>query len=225
MNENKENNAENVMDAAMAAEMSETIAAPSAITPETHGGLNPGDIAAVEQRENHAPIVAYARKGEITTSKAITLNGYASIFKAFKDMSTRPDWFEGFHVSRFAFRSGNRAARRLTGMVETSQGRLSVVTFTPTCHARPKCSKEPATWMPLADVLAESGIAVPLSVNLATAKKVQATFNKVFCSGVAPRDAVKVERKKEATRDEMAAEIAQLRAELAAALKANQNKA
>lgn len=217
MNENNTNN-NGVMDTATAAEMSATIAAPSAITPETHGGLNSAEIETAEGRENHAPIVAYVRKGEIATDKAITLNGYAAIFKAFKDMGTRPDWFEGRHVSRFAFRGANRAARRLNGMSETSAGRLAVVTFTPTCKTR-------EGWVSVADILADSGIAVPLSVNLATAKKVQSTFNKVFCSGVAPRDAVKVERKREATKDDLLAEVAQLRAELAAALKANEKKA
>lgn len=217
MNENNTNN-NGVMDTATAAEMSATIAASSAIDPDTHGGLHAADIETAEGRENHSPIVAYVRRGEIATDKAITLNGYSAIFKAFKDMGTRPDWFEGRHVSRFAFRGANRAARRLSGMAETSAGRLAVVSFVPTCKTR-------EGWVSVADILADNGVAVPLSVNLATAKKVQATFNKVFCSGVAPKDAVKVERKREATKDEMAAEIAQLRAELAAALKANEKKA
>jgi hypothetical protein len=162
--------------------------AADAVNPSTHGGLTAAAVETAEGLEKAAPIVARIRRGEIATSTKVVADGWGAAFKHLGAFDKAPHWFEG--ATRFAFRSGDTRARRLTGEGEDAKGHAVIVNYVPTVRISTTDEKgqKITVWHETAALLSRVGICVPSRVNLATAKKIQSVFNRVFCSGHSPAE-------------------------------------
>ncbi len=159
-----------------------------AINPSTHGGITASAVATAEGITNNAPIVARIRKGEIATDTKVISDGWSAAFKHLGAFDKSPKWFEG--ATRFAFRSGDTRARRLTGEGEDAKGHAVIVNYVPTVRITTNDEKgqKITVWHETAALLSRVGVCVPSRVNLALAKKIQSVFNRIFCSGHSPAE-------------------------------------
>jgi hypothetical protein len=162
--------------------------AADAVNPSTHGGLTADAVLNAEGIENKAAPVARIRRGEIATNTKVVADGWGAAFKYLAAFERAPNWFNG--ASRFAFRSGDTRARRLTGEGEDAKGHAVIVNYVPTVRVMRTDEKgqKVTEWHETAHLLANVGICVPSRVNLALAKKIQSVFNRIFCSGHSPAD-------------------------------------
>lgn len=158
-----------------------------AINPATHGGITAAAVLAAEGLEKSAPIVARIRRGEIATTTKVVADGWGAAFKHLGAFEKAPKWFDG--ATRFAFRSGDTRARRLTGESEDARGHAVIVNYVPTVRiTRNENGQKLTEWHETAALLASVGVCVPSRVNLSLAKKIQSVFNRIFCSGHSPAE-------------------------------------
>jgi hypothetical protein len=164
------------------------IDAVDAINPATHGGLTAAAVLNAEGIENKAAPVARIRRGEIATETKAIIDGWGAAFKHLGEFDKSPHWFEG--ATRFAFRSGDTRARRLSGDGEDSKGHCVVINYVPTVRISTTDEKgqKITVWHETAALLSRVGVCVPSRVNLALAKKIQSVFNRIFCSGHSPSE-------------------------------------